>query len=279
MSTLELPRSSVEDRCRGVLLGLCAGDRIGGPLQMALQLLHSLNEQQGFVLQDVGQRYVDWWKQDGFDSGPTADRVFSLVGQGASFVEATQIVHRMSRGKTAGCNPMHRSVVLAMLSEISDDELHEYALQEAKLSHYDPLAGVVSSISVQLARLALKGVHWSEAIQRIREDCSSDLESIFIQAERGDIHRDGFAPHALSAALYFLHQNEDFQSMLSEAIHFAGPSNYCPVIAGALGGARWGAAAISPSWWNDVKGIEDIHKLAAVVSGRWQGTEDQPTMF
>ena len=44
---LELPVSgsrsgSLEDRLRGALLGLAAGDTIGGPLQMALTLAESL---------------------------------------------------------------------------------------------------------------------------------------------------------------------------------------------------------------------------------------------
>ena len=273
MSTSELSKSPIEDKCRGVLLGLCAGDRIGGPLQMALQLLQSLNDHRGFVLEDVGQRYVDWWRRDGFDSGPTADRVFSLVAQGASFAEAIEMVHRVSRGKTAGCNPMHRSIVLAMSSDISDEKLRECALQEAKLSHCDPLAGVVSSIAVRIARLVLKGVRWPEAVEKIRQHCDSDTESIFVQAQRGDIHRDGFAPHALSAALYFVNRSEDFQTMLEAAIHFAGSANYCPVIAGALGGARWGASAISSSWLSAVNGVEEVHHLAAIVSERWQNIE------
>ena len=34
--------TSTEDRCRGVLPGLAAGDRIGGPIRMALRLAESV---------------------------------------------------------------------------------------------------------------------------------------------------------------------------------------------------------------------------------------------
>jgi hypothetical protein len=35
---------NVQDRCRGVLLGLVAGDRNGGPIRMAVRLAESLLE-------------------------------------------------------------------------------------------------------------------------------------------------------------------------------------------------------------------------------------------
>ena len=34
--------TTAEDRCRGVLVGLAAGDRIGGPIRMAVRLAESL---------------------------------------------------------------------------------------------------------------------------------------------------------------------------------------------------------------------------------------------
>jgi len=60
----------VEDRVVGVLFGLATGDRIGGPVRMALE------------------------------------------------VAAIQ-VDKMKDGRTAGCNPAHRSAPLSMLAIIS----------------------------------------------------------------------------------------------------------------------------------------------------------------
>ena len=37
-----MSQTTIEDRCRGVLIGLAAGDRIGGPIRMALLLAESL---------------------------------------------------------------------------------------------------------------------------------------------------------------------------------------------------------------------------------------------
>ena len=43
-----MSQTTIEDRCRGVLIGLAAGDRIGGPIRMALLLAESLLNRSGF---------------------------------------------------------------------------------------------------------------------------------------------------------------------------------------------------------------------------------------
>jgi hypothetical protein len=49
--------TTAEDRCRGVLVGLAAGDRIGGPIRMAVRLAKSLLDCGGFNSADILSRY------------------------------------------------------------------------------------------------------------------------------------------------------------------------------------------------------------------------------
>jgi hypothetical protein len=51
----------------------------------------------------------------------------------------------------------------------------------------------------------------------------------------------------LRAALHFVGTSSCFAEALNGSLAFAGPANYCPVLVGAIGGARWGASAISQS--------------------------------
>src|SRR5437764_4766275 len=46
------------DRCRGVLVGLAAGDQIGGPIRMAVRLAESLLDCGGFDPSDILGRYL-----------------------------------------------------------------------------------------------------------------------------------------------------------------------------------------------------------------------------
>lgn len=73
----------------GVIGDLAAGDRIGGPTHIAVRLAESLLEGQGFNLDDVSSRYLAWWRDGAFDTGPTTARVLELVSSGKSFYEAS----------------------------------------------------------------------------------------------------------------------------------------------------------------------------------------------
>ena len=55
--------TTAEDRCRGVLVGLAAGDQIGGPIRMALRLAESLLGCGGFDPADILNRYLLLWPQ------------------------------------------------------------------------------------------------------------------------------------------------------------------------------------------------------------------------
>src|ERR1700694_4833348 len=137
--------TTAEDRCRGVLVGLAAGDKIGGPIRMAVRLAESLVACGGFNPSDILERYLAWWREGAFDTGPVSDRALALMAAGMPAQDATAQVHREFGGKTAGCNPAHRSPALSMLAAIADEDLAGFAMTEARLTHYDPLAGEVAA--------------------------------------------------------------------------------------------------------------------------------------
>lgn len=115
--------TTAEDRCRGILVGLAAGDRIGRPIHMAVRLAESLLDFGRFDAADILGRYLAWWREGVFDTGPVSARALALVAAGASVLEATAQVRQEFGGMTAGCNPAHRSPPLAMLAAIPDDQL------------------------------------------------------------------------------------------------------------------------------------------------------------
>ena len=239
--------TGLKDRISGILLGLAAGDRIGGPTRMALRLAESLIANNGFNAEDVGRRYLSWWRQDGFEIGLTAGRVLQLVDRGSTLAEAAGKVHEKSGGLTAGCNPAHRAAPLAMSPSIDDSRLPEAAIAEAALTHHDPLAGDVSAAVAVLCRALVRGDDFESALKRACDGRLDETQkALAIESKKG-LSRSGYAPDVLAAAIFFLRTNDRFQSALSSAFGFAGPANYCPVLVGSIGGARWGAANIDAS--------------------------------
>lgn len=202
---------------------------------MALHVAESLACRGRFDPADVLERYLRWWRDGAFDTGPVSGRALELMSAGMPASEAAVRVHRESGGRTAGCNPAHRSSPLAMLASIPDDALAACATAEARLTHLDPQAGEVAAAVVGLCRASIRGVSWGEALRR------------FGLGGGGDVGDGGHAPEVLHAAVHFVGGSESFVEALTRSLAFAGAANYAPVLVGALGGARWGASAIPPS--------------------------------
>jgi ADP-ribosylglycohydrolase len=250
-----------DDRCRGVLVGLAAGDRIGGPIRMALRLAESLVETGRFDDADVLGRYLAWWRQGAFDTGPVSARALALVAAAMPVEEATAQVHREFGGMTAGCNPAHRSPPLAMCAAVADDDLTGFVMAEARLTHHDPLAGEIAVAANKLCRALIRGAAWQDALQ----------ETGGFTGHVGPGNNGGFAPDVLRAALHFVGSSACFAEALDRSLAFAGPSNYCPVLVGAVAGARWGASAISPPALAHVEILPRVRAVANALAADWTG--------
>ncbi len=250
------------DRVRGILLGLAAGDRNGGPIQMALRVAESLVEQHRFDSEDILTRYIDWWRSGAFDTGPVAAGVLSRISAGISPQEAAQQVHDTLGGMTAGCNPAHRCPPLAMAAFLPDDDLVQCATGEARLTHLHPLAGDVAAAVAVLCRSLVRRPDWDEAITRAKEGRSHETVAALMIDTTGPLDPSGFAPEVLRAAIRFVVENTTFERALAASIRFAGPANYCPVLVGAIGGARWGASSIPADLFSH---CDMLHRLAGAA--------------
>jgi len=234
------------DRCRGVLLGLAAGDLNGGPTRMALRLADSLLDSGGFDAADISRRYVQWWRVDGVDTGPTSGRVLQRIADGMIPEVAAETVDRERQGLTAGCNPAHRAPPLAMASFLPDERLTAFARHEAALTHKHPIAGDVSAAVVVLCRALLRGTPFHQARKAAASGRTREVVEALLDSDAGPVSRGGYAPEALRAAVHFVEHAPSFAVALAQALDFAGPANYAPVLVGTIAGARWGASSIGP---------------------------------
>jgi ADP-ribosylglycohydrolase len=239
-------------------MGLAAGDRIGGPIRMAMRLAESLVDCGGFDPTDILNRYLAWFREGAFDTGPVSERAFELIATGMQAAEATAQVHREFEGRTAGCNPAHRSSPLSMLASLPDQDLVSCAVAEASLTHHDPLAGDVAAAVNTLCRALIRGDNWDSALQ-----CAGFAN----QEEPGS--NGGFAPDVLRAAVHFVGTSACFTEALERSLAFAGPANYCPVLVGAIGGARWGTPSILPSSLAHVGILPRVKAVANALAAEW----------
>src|SRR5262245_58756972 len=187
----------IRDRCRGVLLGLAAGDRNGGPVRMALRLAASLLRRETMDHEDVLAGYLDWWRTDGVDSGPTVAAVMAKIDAGIGWEEAAKQVDLEARGQTAGCNPAHRSSPLAMHSAIPDDQMRPSALLDSFLTHWHELAADASAATVVLCRALIRGRPWPEALVAATNLCHGYTHQALAVGGQAPGGTGGFAPEVL----------------------------------------------------------------------------------
>jgi ADP-ribosylglycohydrolase len=79
----------------------------------------------------------------------------------------------------------------------------------------------------------------------------------------------GFAPEVLRAAVYFVGSSSSFAEALEQSLAFAGPANYCPVLVGAISGARWGSSAIPAPALAHVEILARVETCAHGLAAGW----------
>ena len=213
-----------------ILNGFKAGDKNGGPTELAKILSQSLIACNGFNQSDLVKRYCHWWNTDAFDTGPTFAMVFQKVSQGIPIEDASIQVNNALNGTTAGCGPTHRIAPLAMFKNIPTNKLVDYARQEARITHYHPDAGNCSGVMVLLCRYLLEGNSWNKSKDLVSKD--EDVKTTWIKIENANFNNGGYVLDVMHSAFHFL----DGEDALNSSLIFAGPANYCPVIVGVLQG-------------------------------------------
>lgn len=282
--------ANVQDRCRGVLLGLGAGDRNGGPVEMAVELAKSLLEKGHFDQADVGRRYLAWYSASGsavWDSGPTAAEVFrSARGDAAQLPAAAIDVDRRLKGMTAGSNVCHRIPPVAMAAFLDYEAVAAAAVSDAALTHASPLAAAASAAVALVCRGLILGQTLEEATaaaaahRSLEGSAASPIREALLRRDvrKEELSSGGFSVDALLAALHFTATASNFSDGIRAAIQFAGPANYCPVICGAFLGGRFGAGQVAEDLFSETvshraaeyaKLGAQLNELADALSSGW----------
>jgi ADP-ribosylglycohydrolase len=131
-----------------------------------------------------------------------------------------------------------------MARNLTDEALPELAMREARLTHFDPLAGDVAAGVAVLCRRLINGSSWAEALGNAAIGRQDPTQRALSVVHAGSFDRGGYAPNVLAAAVHFVDRYGEFAVALDESFAFAGCGNYCPVLVGAIGGARWGASSV-----------------------------------
>jgi hypothetical protein len=212
------------DAAQGLLVGLAAGDRNRGPIQMCLALAESIGRTGSYDPASVLQSYREWWSEgegeDAWDTGPTTAAVLLETTSGCTVDIAEQAAMDLDKklgGLTAGANAAHRVLALALARGClrSGTELADAARQESRLTHWSTISQHTCAVLCHIARGVLEGrsleACMAEALAMeasLAPDeptvCQPLRELLGGETTQSDLRNDGFCPHVRPAQSAFL---------------------------------------------------------------------------
>eukprot|EP00759_Apiculatamorpha_spiralis_P025985 PhF_6_TR29195/c0_g1_i1/m.42716/K11687/ADPRHL2; poly(ADP-ribose) glycohydrolase ARH3 len=259
-----------QKRVSGLLLGLAAGDRNGGPQRMALRVCQCLltHPNQPLPRNAIIHSYLEWcYPSDpkctdrAFDTGAVFDGVFRRVHRQGETVDVAARAVFQHTG-SAGVNGAHRNVVLSLAPWLSteDGSLQRAATEECTITHIHPESVATSVATNLIARRLILGDDPRTAIEQTLGETTDETMLAVLKGvlqgkvnESYKLHSGGHSPYTLQTALHFLlyppppDNHNVFQNVLSASLSYAGEPNFCPVLVGALAGAWRGSEEVVSS--------------------------------
>lgn len=156
-----------------------------------------------------------------------------------------------------------------MLHSLEDSQLPQAAMAEASLTHRNPLDGDVAAAVISLCRALIHGMEWFLALAMVQAGRMEETRIAISRRRHETPVHGGFAPDILASAIHFLDKSNLFSQALETSITFAGPENYCPVLVGSIGGARWGRSAVPNILLDHCNISERVMDLAELLAASW----------
>jgi ADP-ribosylglycohydrolase len=231
-----------------------------------LCILESLLACGSVNLPDIAARFQHWALTDGYGMGSTS---YSVMRH-PEFVHAPQRVAedywRAAQQQAASNGAVMRTSVLGVWNLRDEGQVRHHAEQVCRLTHADPRC-VGSCVAVCLAiRELLTGTNDVAAILAglsqsvgpyhpeiddwLRASAADSLAPLDLDGgcNPGEPNQLGYTLRTLAAAFWALRHAGNFADGILAIIHEGGDADTNGAVAGALLGARFGAAAIDPDW-------------------------------
>ena len=244
--------------------------------EMALCISESLVDRRGFDPPDVADRFVNWLDSNPFDIGLMTRDSLSQIRQGASWEEAGSTAWKSRpEGSNAGNGSVMRCAPYAIAFRHFETELTHVSQLSSAITHADPrcrwgcvilnrtLANLILNKRDPL-RTALTDTHAAPnelrtALTQVREVITGDRDSAAFEAQLGT---SGYVVDSLQAGLYYGLTAASAEAAIVQAVNSGGDTDTIGAIAGAVAGARFGAADIPNQWTDAIEESDRIKRLA-----------------
>jgi ADP-ribosyl-[dinitrogen reductase] hydrolase len=293
--------TTLRDRYNGTLLGLAAGDALGGSVEfspraaiarshpdgvreitgggphglrvgevtddtaMALAIARACTPD-GIDLDEVAANFLAWYRSEPKDIGITTSRALAKMDAGVAWRDIADRMMSETPGKLAGNGSVMRCAPLALRFRHDRGRLREVSLTTAAMTHPDPMAtwGSVAlnqAIAWLLDGGDLDGVR-DAAVEGIENEVV--VEAIRQAADRpyDEVRSGGFVLETLGASFWAIAHRDSAEDAIVTAVSMGDDADTTGAVTGALVGAHYGVGAIPKRWLDVLEPRQELADLA-----------------
>ena len=306
--------TGLADRIRGGLYGLAAGDALGATLEfmtgdqirarygvlreiagggwlnlrpgewtddteMALAVAEGVLADPENPVPHIGEGFLRWRATDPPDIGGTVRAAFQAYDRLGNWHRAAEAVHART-GMTAGNGALMRTLPLAFAYP-GPVELYVRCMEVARMTHWDPEAGLTCFLYCRAAQHAVRGAGlagaWDRAVEEMLEVAPAGKMSRAAAALAGKLEGvmawpedrlrpTGYTVDTLACALWCAANAGSFEEAVVRAVNLGGDADTVGAVTGGLAGVMHGYGAI-PARWVDKFNRAQRERLDAAAEG------------
>jgi ADP-ribosyl-[dinitrogen reductase] hydrolase len=274
----------IQDRAIGAFLGLAIGDALGttlefsrrdtylpltdmvggGPFQlepgqwtddtaMALALAESLLACGKLDESDLLDRFVSWYKTGEYSCTGTCFDIGNTTRDALeNWIHNRNVDSGSTNPQTAGNGSLMRLSPVALRYWRNRDILIDIAARQSKTTHGAEQAVQSCMVFAELLGQLIAGRNLESSLHNVkphyREQILCILSRSWLDTSRSDIKSSGYVMHSLEAALWCLHQTNNFKDAVLLAANLGDDADTTAAITGQLAGALYGAYSIPDEW-------------------------------
>lgn len=229
--------------------------------EMALAVAEGIIQDPSEPVEHIGEAFLRWRATNPPDIGSTVRAVFHAYDRIKDWHRAAEQIH-VYRGKTAGNGALMCTLPLAFAYQDAVD-LYIRCMEIARMTHWDPEAGLTCYLYCLTAQGLLDGSRFSEAYSKalamlrrvvppgevgdVATELADKLTGVAFWPEQ-DLRPTGYTVDTLACALWCVANSEGFEETVVKAVNLGGDADTVGAVTGGLAGVMYGFEAIPARW-------------------------------